>query len=71
MGCLENWAFGVIPIVAGNLPDPTSAVAAGGVAFAIYGFLFMGYGALGRAVCVRSEFDLIFFLFNFILVWFG
>ena len=56
MGCLENWAFGSISLIAGNLPDPTSAVAAAGVAFAIYGFLFMGFGALGRAVCVRSAF---------------
>ena len=53
MGCLENWAFSSMELFAGRLPDPTAAVAAVGVAFSIYGFLFMGFGALGRAVCVR------------------
>ena len=54
MKCMEAWAFGSMELWAGKLPDPASAVAAVGVAFSVYGFLFMAYFALSMSVCARS-----------------
>ena len=53
MKCVEAWAFGSLELWAGKLPNPSSAVAAVGVAFSVYGFLFMVYGAMSKAVCAR------------------
>ena len=53
MKCMEAWAFGSMTLWAGRLPDPSSAVAAVGVAFSLYGVIFMAYGALSMAICAR------------------
>lgn len=53
MKCMEAWAFGSMELWAGKLQHPSSAVASVGIAFSVYGLLFMVYAALSMALCAR------------------
>eukprot|EP00798_Chlamydomonas_sp_ICE-L_P007796 gene7796-990_t len=53
MKCAESWAFTLMTLVACLLPDPSVAVAAVGVAFNVYGMLYMVYLALCMAACAQ------------------
>ena len=54
----ESWAFGMLVLFAGLLPDPTRAVASTSIAFNTYGITYMPFLAESIAVstrCASSE----------------
>lgn len=53
MRCAESWAFSVMTVLAGLLPDPETSVSAVSVAFNVYGILYMGFAAFGMSACTQ------------------
>ena len=49
----ESWAFGMLVLFAGLLPDPTRAVASTSIAFNTYGITYMPFLAESIAVSTR------------------
>lgn len=50
----ESWAFGMLVLFAGLLPDPTRSVASTSIAFNTYGITYMPFLAESIAVSTRS-----------------
>ena len=49
----ESWAFGMLVLIAGLLPDPTRSVASTSIAFNTYGITYMPFLAESIAVSTR------------------
>jgi multidrug resistance protein, MATE family len=53
MKCIESWSFSICTIAAGFLPDATESVAAIGLAFNLYGILYMLFSSLAMVLNSR------------------
>ena len=53
--CAESWAFTLMTIVASLLPNAEVAVAAIGVAYNVYGILFIAFVAFSMAACAQAR----------------
>lgn len=53
MQVAESWAFGMLVLFAGLLPDPTRSVASTSIAFNTYGITYMPFLAESIAVSTR------------------
>ena len=53
MKCAESWAFTIMTLTASMLPNPDVAVAAIGLAYNVYGILFITFVAFSMAACVQ------------------
>ena len=49
----RSWAFTIMTLAASMLPDPGVAVAAVGLAYNVYGILFVTFVAFSMAACVQ------------------
>ena len=53
MKCIESYSFSLCTVAAGLLPDPRNSISAIGVAFNVYGVLYMPFVAESIAVSTR------------------
>lgn len=55
MKVAESWAFGMIVLLAGLLPDPDRSVASASITFNAYGITYMVFMAQSIAVSTRCS----------------